>query len=424
MHLLQRFRDRPPFGVARCRIPSDLESVASRGEEVAPGEVGSSREAIDGLWGKVEALYRSGAHPAIQICIRRSGQVVLHGAIGHASGNAPGDAPDAPKRVVQLDTPINLFSASKAVTAMVVHKLAERRVLHLDDWVSDFIPDFARHGKNRITIRHVLAHRAGVPNLPPDAIDLDLLGKPDQVLELLCDAELQSRPGRLLAYHAVTGGFILGEVVERVTGKSLREVLREEIADPLGLQWLNYGVTPEQVGEVALNACTGPSPPPPLAQILRRALGADLRDVVELSNDPRFLTGVIPSANVMTTALEINTFYQCLLDGGEHEGKQVFDARTIRHATAEQSWWEVDFTLLYPLRYGLGFMLGSKRVGPFGRDNPYAFGHIGFSNVFCWADPERELSVALLTTGKPVVALHVIPLFDLIGEIGKVFPKL
>ena len=413
----------PGFLSTRCTVPDDLEAITTRGEEVPIDEIGVDPEQVEGLWRRAESLYRTGTHPAIQLCIRRRGRIVLNRAIGHAWGNSPGDPPEGAKRVVGLDTPINVFSASKAVTAMVVHKLDEQGVLRLDDWVCEYIPGFARHGKHRISIRHVLAHRAGIPNLPTDDLDLDLLADPDRLLELMCDAQLQSRPGRLLAYHAVSGGFVLAEVVKRATGKSIREVLRSEIGEPLGARWLGYGVSKEELDQVALNAFTGPPVPPPLAQLLRRALGASMTEVTELSNDPRFLTAVIPSANVMTTAEEMSAFYQCLLDDGRWQGKSIFAPRTVRHATAEQSYWEVDFTLGVPLRYGLGFMLGNRTIGPFGMDNERAFGHIGFSNTFTWADPDRALSVALLTTGKPVVSLHVVPLFALLAGIGQVFPK-
>ena len=404
-------------------MPDDLDSVTTRGEELPSRDALGGQASIEALWSHLVDVYKTGMHPAIQVCVRHRGDVVLHRAIGHASGNSPADAPDAPTRPVDLETPINIFSAAKSVTAMVIHQLAARGEIHLDDWVSDYIPDFARHGKERITIRHVLAHRAGLPNLPRGALDLDLLDRPGDVLELLCDARLQSRPGRLLAYHAVTGGFVLKEVAERATGRTMRELLREQIAEPMGLRWMNFGVDAAHVAEVAQNAYTGPPPPPPFGSVLDRALGMGLREVVELSNDPRFLTGVLPSANVITTADEMSTFYQCLLDDGRHEGKAVFDRRTVRHAVAEQSWWEIDFTLMAPIRYGLGFMLGNKRMGPFGADTEQAFGHVGLSNVFCWADPERNVSVGLLTTGKPIAASHVVPLFRFIGGIGTTFPK-
>ncbi|MBW2274194.1 MAG: beta-lactamase family protein [Deltaproteobacteria bacterium] len=411
------------FRSARCDVPEDLESVTTIGEETAPGVVGSTRDDVEAIWQDVERFYAAGGHPAIQICIRKDGEAVLHRAIGHASGNAPGDTPDTPKVPCTLDTPINIFSASKAITAMVIHKLDEKGALHLDDAITEYIPEFGRHGKHRIQIRHVLAHRAGMPNLPPEALDLELLAHPDRVLELLCDAELQSRPGRALAYHAVTGGFVLAELVQRVTGKGIQEVLREEITGPLGLERLRYGVVPEDIDQVAINAFTGPPVPPPISTVLKRALGAGVEEVVELSNDPRFLTGVIPSANVITTAHDLSVFYQCLLDHGRYGDVQVFEPRTVRHATAEQSYWEIDFTLGVPLRYGMGFMLGNKKFGPFGTDNPHAFGHIGFSNVFSWADPDRGLVVSLLNTGKPVLSRQVLPLLSLLGSIGRAFPN-
>jgi CubicO group peptidase (beta-lactamase class C family) len=412
-----------PF-LARCRVPWRLEEVTSIGAEVSGNDLGLSPGAVERVWKAVEALYHTGTHPALQVCIRREGQVVLHRAIGHASGNAPDDPPDAPKVTVGLDTPFNLFSAAKAVTAMVIHKLDEQRVLHLEDRICDFIPEFAAHGKHRITIRHVLAHRAGIPNLPPEAMDLDLLSRPDRVLEILCDARLQWRPGRMLAYHAVSGGFVLAEVVRRATGLDIRTVLEREILEPLGFRWMSYGVRPTDVNRVARNAFTGPSPPPGLSYLLRRALGADLRTVVDLTNDPRFLTGIVPSANVITTAEECCAFYQCLLNEGELNGVRVFEPATVRHATSEQSYWEVDFTLILPLRYGLGMMLGDRPLSLFGWDNPRAFGHLGLSNIFTWADPERQLAVAILSSGKPILSLHAVRLLQLLAEIGRAFPKI
>jgi CubicO group peptidase (beta-lactamase class C family) len=76
-----------------------------------------------------------------------------------------------------------------------------------------------------------------------------------------------------------------------------------------------------------------------------------------------------------------------------------------------------------PLRYGLGFMLGNENIGPFGTDNPLAFGHIGLSNTFAWADPERDLSVALINTGKPIISLHGVRLVQFLLEVGRAFPK-
>jgi CubicO group peptidase (beta-lactamase class C family) len=254
-------------------------------------------------------------------------------------------------------------------------------------------------------------------------MDLDLLGQPEKVVEIMCDAELRSRPGRVLAYHAVSGGFVLAEVVRRVTGDDIRTVLERELIGPLGYRWMRYGVREADLTLVARDAVTGPSVPWPISAILRNALGADIEHVIELANDPRYLTGIVPSANIVTTASELCAFYQCLLDGGEQNGVRVLEPSTIRHATGESAWWEIDFTLGLPIRYGLGFMLGSRGVSLFGRDNEHAFGHVGFSNIFSWADPERALSVALCTNGKPVLSLHAVRLVQWLGAIAGAFPK-
>ena len=409
--------------MARCRVPADIDSVVDVGWE-DPGGSDVPRARIEAIWDRVVALYRTGVHPALQICIRRDGCVVLHRSIGHARGNAPQDPPDGPRVPLTTASPFDIFSASKAITAMVIHKLDEERVLHLEDRVCDYIPEFARHGKHRITLRHLLAHKAGIPNLPREAIDLDLLPHPERIVSMLCDARLRLRPGRVLAYHAVSGGFVLAEVVRRATGEDIRSVLEKHIVGPLGFRWMRYGVAPADLPLVVQDALTGPPVPPPLSWVLRNALGVSLVEVVKLANDPRFLTGIIPSANVVTTAAELSAFYQCLLDGGSLDGVRVFTPRTIQHATAEVSYFELDLTLGLPIRYSLGFMLGGRAPNLFGYDNPRAFGHVGLSNNFSWADPERQLSVALLASGKPVISAHAIRLVQFMVEITRAFPKI
>jgi CubicO group peptidase (beta-lactamase class C family) len=413
----------PIPGVARCRVPDDLDAVTDVGWE-DPGGADVSRESVEGIWERVVALYRTGVHPALQVCIRRDGCVVLHRSIGHARGNAPQDPPDAEKLPLTTESPFNVFSASKAITAMVIHKLDEDHVLHLEDRVCDFIPEFGCHGKERITLRHILAHKAGIPNLPPEAVDLDLLPHPERIVQVLCDARLRMRPGRLLAYHAVSGGFLLAEVVRRATGDDIRTVLEKRIVGPLGFRWMRYGVAPADLPLVVQDALTGPPVPPPASWVLRNALGVPLSEVVKLANDPRFLTGIIPSANVVTTAAELSAFYQCLLGEGRLDGIRVFAPRTVRHATGEVSYLELDLTLGFPIRYGLGFMLGGRVPNLFGYDNPHAFGHVGFTNTFSWADPERRLAVAILASGKPVLSAHALRLVQLLYEITRAFPKL
>jgi len=376
--------------------------------------------APDRIWGAAERLYRTGLYPALSLCIRRRGEVVLDRSIGHSSGfGLDGDGPPV---VCEPSTPHCIFSASKAVTAMLIHLLDDRGVLHVDDRVAEYIPEFAANGKEWITIRHVLTHRAGLPNLAGNT-DLDTLSDDDEVIRRLCQARPTSKPGRRLAYHALTGGFIVSEVVRRACGKPIREVLEEEILAPLGFNCMNYGVRDDQMGNVCVNAFTGREPPALMGFIAKRALGVPFKEAAEISNDPRWLRGVIPSGNIYASANELSRFYQILLNGGELDGVRIMEERTVRRALQETAYLEMDFTLMLPIRYGVGLMLGAEFISPFGPDTPKAFGHHGFINIISWADPERELAVALLTTGKPAIANHFIPLVRLLRRISLDCPK-
>lgn len=394
--------------IPRSVRPFDPEEVTSAegSQEVEPETGGLTEEDIDEIWRSVEEIYRTRLHPAVALCLMRRGRVVIDRAIGHARGNSPDDPADADLVPAKPTTLYNIFSVSKAVTATVIHMLDEQGYLHIDDPVAEYIPEFARHGKEKITIRHVLTHRAGIPNIPArhgGKEGLKALGDPDLALSILCEAKPTWRPGRVLAYHALTGGFILGEIARRVTGDDIRTVLRERILGPIGVERMSYGVKPEEIGLVAENAFTGFPPLPPYSWLLERSLGASIRDVGEASNDPRFLTGLIPSGNVIGTPADIARFFQLLLNRGTLDGVRILSPRTVARAVAEQTYLEFDLTLSVPTRYGMGFMLGAQYVSLYGPGTPQAFGHLGFSYVLAYADPEREISVCLITTGKPFV---------------------
>lgn len=425
MRVIPRFPVLPfvPDPLRRARIPRELESVTTSAAEVDPRDVGMTADGVERIWSAIEDLYRSGVHPAIALCLRRQGQVVLDRAIGHARGNGPGDDGDVEKVAASPETPFVIFSTSKAMTAMVAHLLDQRELIHIGDRVCEYIPEFGSHGKDAITIAHVLAHRAGVPSLPPEALDLGNLDDPGFALRIMCDARPASRPGRALSYHAISGGFILAEVVRRVTGSDIRAVLSEQVLRPLGFRWGNYGVSPEDIAEVALSYATGPPPLPPVTMLIERVLGVPLGEAIEMANDPRFLTGIVPSGNVVTTANELSRFFELLRAGGELDGVRVFEPRTIRRAITEQSYRELDTTLGVPLRYGLGFMLGARRVSLYGPDTELAFGHLGFTNVVGWADPERALSGALITSGKPLLYPELPQLWGVMRRIGIESPK-
>ena len=397
------------------------EEVTTRSEsEVDPREGGLTRPGVEEIWSSVVRLYETGLHPAIALCVRRRGQVVIDRAIGHAHGNLPDSGPAARKVLATPRTLFNTYSASKALTAMVIHLLDQRGAVHLDDPVAEYLPEFGANGKDWITLRHILTHRAGIPAIPSVDVDLDLIADPARVVALLCASRPVSTPGRRLAYHALTGGYILGAVVERVTGRDIRSFLGSEILAPLGFEHLSYGVPAADVDRVAENAFTGPPTFPLYGAVLKRAFGVGIREACALSNDPRFLTAMIPSGNVIGTANEASRFFEMLLHGGQLDGVRVFERRTVQRALLEQSFLEVDSTIGLPVRYGMGFMLGSKWLSFYGHDTPRAFGHVGFTSVSIYADPDRDISVALMTTGKPLISLGQLTWLNVPRTIARV----
>lgn len=412
-----------PDPLRRIRVPKDLEPLTTRAAEADPADAGMTEASVEAIWRSVERLYRSGVHPAIALCVRREGAVVIDRAIGHARGVGPGEPDDAEPVAATPATPFTIFSASKAITATVAHLLDERGLIHLGDRVCEYIPEYAKHGKQAITVAHVLAHRAGVPNLPGEVLELDNVDDRELLLEALCEARPLSRPGKALAYHAISGGFVIGELVHRVTGRTIREYLADEILEPLGFRWTNYGVAAGDVGAVARNYATGAPPLPPVSTLLERALGKAPDEITRLSNDERFLTAVIPAGNTVTTANELSRFFELLRRGGELDGVRVLEPRTIRRALSEQSYHQVDFTLGFPTRYSLGFMLGAHLLSLYGPDTEHAFGHLGYTNMIGWADPERAVAAALLTSGKPILYPELPDLWAVMRRIGRESPK-
>lgn len=400
-----------------------LADVTRTATEDDPRSVGLDPDVVADIWSAAEKTYMAGLYPAMALCVRRRGKVIIDRAIGHARGNAPHDPLNALRVQATPATLFNLFSASKMVTAMLVHLCSQRGLLHFDDRVVDYLPEFGQHGKHRMTIRHVLTHRAGIPHIPREFADLSLIEHPDQILQILAAQKPLWRPGRRLAYHALTGGYVLAPIVERLLGKPIRQVLYDEILAPLGFANFNYGIAPERVGEVAVNAFTGPAVLPGVSNLMRRALSVDFNEAVRISNDPRYLTGVVPAGNIIGTANEASRFMQLLLNGGELDGVRIFEPKTITRATMESSYHEIDLTMGAPVNYSMGFMLGARLASVYGLGTQRAFGHMGFTNIFVYADPSRDLAVALMTSGKPAFSIGLARTLLLMQTIARRVPR-
>jgi CubicO group peptidase (beta-lactamase class C family) len=403
-----------------CYVPDDLDSVIQYDSqsEVNPESVGMSFKQRNAIWKATETLYKTGASPAITLCVRRKGQIVLNRAIGYARGNGPQDTAQTPKVLATPNTRICLFSASKVVTAMMIHLLDEMGEIDLLDPISNYIPEYGVNGKKDATIYHLLAHRGGIPSLPKGT-DPQLLFNPEAALDLLYKAKPIAPSGHRVAYHALTAGYVLGEIIQRVTGKNAREFLAEKISIPMEMPSFNFGLAPEYRDKVALNYSTGIKPVLLMDTFLRNILGGSMEDAEYYTNDPKFMDTICPAGNIFATAEESSRFFQMLLDGGRYKDKQIFSPKTIRRATIEVSRPEMDAKLILPMRYAMGPMLGAKPVGLYGFNTPNAFGHLGYTSIFCWADPDRDIAVSLLTSGKFLVGTGLPAVMNLVANISK-----
>jgi CubicO group peptidase (beta-lactamase class C family) len=385
-------------------VPKNLGAVTQVDTEAesSPYDVSMTRDNVEAIWNSVESFYRTGLQPGMSMVIRRQGEVILKRSIGHARGNPPPEHPEADTQQVLMtpDTPVCLFSASKAITAMLVHKLVEQGKIRLDDSIGAYIPEFACNGKENITVAQVLSHRAGVPQIPMTNPHPSLLFKWDSVIDLINSGYTNKGDGSQQAYHALVGGYILGELIKRVTGENVETNLEKYIAKPLGAKYLTYGLPEHHHDLAAYNYSTGPKPVFPVNILAKRALNIDFEKIAAISNSKEFMNCTIPAGNIYGTADEVSRFYQMMLDDGQFLGKQLFEKETLQRAVKPAGSLTLDQTLMIPIRFSTGFMLGENVFSLFGMKARKAYGHLGLINIVTWADPARDISVAFLNTGK------------------------
>jgi CubicO group peptidase (beta-lactamase class C family) len=389
-------------------VPDDLDAITNidTAAEVDPGLAELEPAAVDAIWVACQNLYRSGVYPLLTLCLRRRGEIVLNRSLGYTRD----------EQLASVRTPICLYSASKAVSAVLVHLLAEQGVVNLLNPVSYYLPAFAAKGKGGITLLQLLTHRGGVAGVPDD-VDLELLYDHDAAVRMICEAQPTDHQGRVQAYHALTTGFLFNELFKVTTGLDMQQYLDRYIRKPMGMRYFRYGLTKRDQQNVAINTITGLD-----SALINWALGTVLGThpdkAVEMTNDPRFYRAVIPSANLYGTAEEVSRFYQMLLNHGQWQGRQILAPLTVHGAVRSLGGFQLDRSLMLPMRYSAGFMLGGSPLGIYGRNTQYAYGHLGYSNIISWADPQRDIAVALMNTGKPVLSPHIKAFFALLDTIS------
>ncbi|MFE5735069.1 serine hydrolase domain-containing protein [Streptomyces sp. NPDC056528] len=303
------------------------------------------------------------------------------------------------------DTLQLVYSATKGVTATVAHVLAERGVLDLDAPVATYWPEFAVHGKAGIPVRWLLSHRAGLVALDRPLPLADALAW-DPMVEALATQRPLWTPGTAHGYHGRTWGWLVGEVVRRVSGRTPGRFFADEVAGPLGLDFF-IGLPPGERERVSRMAYRGPSvdltalPIESVPAELREQVAA-WRDPVSLSNrafavtvpaaidfdSPEVQAAELPSSNGIGTARSLARMYAALL--GEVDGARLLAPKTLASAMEEQASGK-DRVLMVPSRFGTGYMLPTT-------DNPMtgptAFGHTGRGGSLAFADPGHDIAFA------------------------------
>jgi CubicO group peptidase (beta-lactamase class C family) len=302
-------------------------------------------------------------------------------------------------------TIINLYSVGKAVTAVCALRLVEGGALDLDSPVSRYWPEFAQAGKKHLPVRYLLTHQAALPAVfrpLPWAAVLEW----DVMTDALAAQEPWWEPGRAHGYHVNTYGFLIGEVVRRITGKSLGAYLRDEIGCPAGIDFF-IGFGPELDARCAdmIPPRPGPEGEQPNALLdrdLAALTGLDRMRVGAYRNPPdlsgqgiinsrEWRAAEVPSTNGHSNARAVARLYAALAGDGNLDGVHILSPATIEMAIAEQVYGE-DVVLRRPTRFGLGFQLTmpERRLGP----GPRAFGHFGAGGSLGFADPDAHVSFA------------------------------
>lgn len=329
----------------------------------------------------------------------------------------------------QRETTSVSYSTTKGVISTALHMLADRGQVDYDAPVARYWPEFAQNGKSQITVADVMSHRAGLHDVRNLVVHADTLLDWDATVDTLARAPAAPATLGRHAYHAVTYGHLVGEIVRRVSGTPVPEFVRSEIAEPLGLEGFWIGAPPEAIAHAARLMWPQRRKPrtehgkgkrrrkvrTPGGQLVRGAMrlaglpidAMRMRDAFSPRgidrwdpSSPRVLAACVPSFNGLFTARDLGRMYACLARGGELDGVRLLSEATLARATRVHG-YRPDSILVVPLAWRLGYHSVVTTAGMPRR----AYGHFGLGGSGAWADPQRRMSLAFTVnvgSGTPV----------------------
>ncbi|MER6172123.1 serine hydrolase domain-containing protein [Streptosporangium sp. NPDC001681] len=357
-----------------------------------------------------DRLVESGTERGLQVAVYRHGDLVVDVVAGVAD--------PATGRPVTPDTPFYSASTGKGATSTVVHVLVERGVLGYDTPIVELWPEFGAHGKERATVRHALTHSTGVPGVPAGTTPEDLCDW-DGMCAAIADAKPWWEPGTKTGYHPQSFGYLIGEIVRRSTGRPISQVLREEVAGPLGVAGeLFFGVPESELGRLA-RLEDAPSDfefemsaemfaDIPFFRVVDGYTAAPMAAMPDagFGNRADVLTSDIPAGGTMS-ARAVARMYAALL--GEVDGVRLVSPERLREIT-EVAITGVDEVTGTPVTRSLGYAIGATEL----LDAPTLFGMAGSGGSAAYADTATGIAIAMT---KNLVSAGDFGTFDEIGRI-------
>lgn len=363
-----------------------------------------SSGASDRVRSALDALVRDTPEVGLQVAAYLDGKLVIDAWAGVAD--------PATGKAVDGDTLFMLSSTSKGVAATCMHLCVERHKLSYDMPLAEVWPEFAARGKEKATLRHALCHQTGVPQTPIGYTP-DWLPDWDRMCRGIADLEPLFPPGARTAYHSLNFGYIIGEVLRRVDGRSIARFLADEICAPLGINGAYLGVPDSEMHRVAVLIDAPAAPLEYQAGMVGEPAGCN---VAEVFNRREVLQASVPGSGGVFSARGLARHYAMLAGFGDLDGIRILPASRICDAIELQS-FERDEIYQVRTRRALGYRRGAD-TGPLA--SPAAFGHVGGGGSFGYADPDRRLAIgfaknyflyrtAIVTPDRPppTVAQHV-----------------
>jgi CubicO group peptidase (beta-lactamase class C family) len=307
----------------------------------------------------------------------------------------------------QADTLACMFSVGKPISILPVLMLAERGRIDLDAPVVNYWPEFGQTGKEQITIRHIISHQAAIPGaFTAEKGDAYHWGKMIRAIEA---QEPLWEPGTSGCYHTVTLGYLTGELVRRITGRTIGQFLQEEVCLPLGVDY-HFGLSAADQRRCAeiYEAPDGPfmdAIRDPNTLLGKCWIPLPLKDHEEDFNSELYRASEMPSFNGHGTARSVARLFCALACGGDLDGVRLI-SQTMRDEAITEAWQQTD-ALGMPCRMShAGFMLRNDTLAPYNR-NPRAFGHLGLGGAIAYGDPDAKLGFSFCGNRMASTADHV-----------------